>query len=162
MMTTSTTTHPVLRKYAPNSPQAKARLIALALLADGRLDDKELDDLSRRSAFATLGLAREDFFQVLYDFCADISRMPNRDDNYVVTPEELNRLFAEITDQEQRKNLLHLIFNVIRSDGRLALGEARLFWGAMDAWQLAPQEKSNRLRSNKLRRRTQLSAPSFA
>jgi len=142
-----------LREYPSNSPQAKARLIALALLADGRLDDQELDDLSRRSAFAKLGLTREEFFQVLYDFCADVSTTPNREENYLITPEILTGLFAEITEPAEQKALLGLIFDVIRSDGRLARGEARLFWNAIDAWRLAPATNASNLRGKKLRRR---------
>ena len=33
---------PMLRAYEPDSPQAKARLVVLAMLADGRLDDVEI------------------------------------------------------------------------------------------------------------------------
>jgi uncharacterized tellurite resistance protein B-like protein len=29
-----------------------------------------------------------------------------------------------------------MMFDVIRSDGQLDEGEARLFWSALDAWQL--------------------------
>lgn len=149
-----------LRFYSANSPQAKARLVALALLADGRLDDEELDDLGRRRTFAKLGLTREEFFQVLYDFCADVSTTPNREDNYLITPEILTGIFAEVTAPEERRAVLRLIFDVIRSDGRLALGEARLFWNAVDAWPQALTERSGSLRSKKLRRRQ--SSPVFA
>jgi len=142
-----------LRDYPANSPQAKARLIALALLADGRLDSQELDDLSRRRAFHRLGLTREDFFQVLYDFCADLSTAPAREDNYLITPEILTELFIEVSDPAERKSLLRLIFDVIRSDGRLAIGEAQLFWNAVDAWRLAPASTPARLRGKKLRHR---------
>lgn len=143
----------VLREYAPNSPQAKARLIALALLADGRLDDRELDGLSRRSTFTKLGLTREEFFQVLYELCADLSATPSRDESYLVTPEILAGSFAEITEPAEQKALLGLILDVIRSDGRLALGEARLFWNAIDAWQLALTAPPRSLRERRLRRR---------
>ena len=124
------------RSYSANSPQAKARLIALALLADGRLDDRELDDLGRRGTFARLGLSREEFFQVLYDFCSDMATTPNREEHYLLSPQVLAGMLAEITEPVEQKMALRLIFDVIRSDGRLALGEARLFWNAVDAWQI--------------------------
>lgn len=148
------------RSYSANSPEAKARVIALALLADGRLDSQELDHLSRRDAFRRLGLTREDFFQVLYDCCADLSTATARDECYLLTPEILADLFSEISEPGERNVLLGLIFDVIRCDGRLHLGEARLFWTAADAWCLAPITHPARARGRNLRRRP--FAPSFA
>ena len=49
-----------LRPYPANSPRAMARLVVLALLADGQLDERELAALERRGAFAALGISRED------------------------------------------------------------------------------------------------------
>lgn len=49
---------------------------------------------------------------------------------------------------------------IASSDGRLAVGEARLFWNAMDAWRLAPINPPAKLRGKKLRHRQ--SAPTFA
>lgn len=125
-----------LRAYPTDSPRAKARLVVLALLADGRIDAAELDSLNRRDAFATLGLTREVFFQVLYDFCADLVELPSGSGSYLVSPAVLAGLFAEIGTLEERRKLMRLIFDVIRSDGHLAEGEARLFWNALDAWSL--------------------------
>lgn len=126
----------VLRSYPVDSPRAKARLIVLALLADGRLDAEELEGLRRRGAFRELGIAQEDFYQVLFDFCSDVTRVPAGSGNYLLAPELLENLFGEVLDPAQRQILLHLIFDVIRSDGRLAFGESRLFWNAIDAWNL--------------------------
>lgn len=152
-----------LRAYPTDSPRAKARLIVLALLADGRVDSAELDSLNRRDAFAKLGLTREDFFQVMYDFCADLVELPTGSGSYLVSPAVLEDLFAEIRDPMARQKLVRLIFDVIRSDGHLAEGEARLFWNALDAWNLrlndgvgirAPRDPATRQRARprKLRR----------
>ena len=45
-----------LRAYPVDSPRAKARLIVLALLADGRVDASELDGLAKYRAFEELGI----------------------------------------------------------------------------------------------------------
>ncbi|MCK7499408.1 MAG: hypothetical protein MZW92_60100 [Comamonadaceae bacterium] len=46
----------------------------LALLADGRLDEHEIDALDRQGIFADLGIARSAFVEVLSDFCSDVAR----------------------------------------------------------------------------------------
>ena len=125
--------HP-LRAYPVNSASAKARLVVLALLADGRLDECELEVLNRRGSFATLGISREGFVQVLHEFCADVSRLAGGAADWRVSPDLLAGLFAEVTEVEARYAVLRLIISVISSDGQLARGEERLFLGALDAW----------------------------
>jgi len=123
-----------LRAYAANSPRAKARLIVLAMLVDGRLDDAELESLSQDGTLAELGIAREDFFEVLYDFCADVENLPGGSGHYLLTPLVLEQLFGEVSNSAERQSLLRLIFDMIRSDGDLAKSEADLFWQAVDHW----------------------------
>ncbi len=125
--------HP-LRAYPINSASAKARLVVLALLADGRLDECELEVLNRRGSFAALGISREGFVQVLHEFCADVSQLAGGAADWRVSPDLLAGLFAEVTEVEARYAVLRLIISVISSDGQLARGEERLFLGALDAW----------------------------
>ena len=144
-------THYPLRVYPANSPRAKARLVVLAMLADGRLDDAELESLTRHGMFAELGIAREDFFEVLYDFCADVENLPNGSGDYLLSPVVLEQLFGEVNSAAERQLLLRQIFNMIRSDGHLADSEADLFWQAVDAWKFRAAETRAALRSLQLR-----------
>ena len=125
-----------LRAYPVDSPRAKARLIVLAMLADGRVNASELDALAKYQAFLELGISRDDFFQVLYDFCRDAAGLPVGRGNYLMSPALLETMFDEVSDIRERQKLARLIFDVIRSDGHLAEGEARLFWKALDSWRL--------------------------
>jgi hypothetical protein len=125
-----------LRAYPTDSPRAKARLVVLALLADGRMGAAELDGLVKHQVFAELDVTREDFFGVLYDFCADATRLPDGRGNYLLSPALLETLFAEVGSVAERQKLVRLMFDVIRSDGYLADGEARLFWHVLDTWRL--------------------------
>jgi len=125
--------HP-LRAYPINSASAKARLVVLALLADGRLDECELEVLNRRGSFAALGISRAGFVQVLHEFCADVSRLAGGAADWRVSPDLLAGVCAEVTEVQARHAVLRLIISVISSDGHLARGEERLFLGALDAW----------------------------
>lgn len=126
--------HHPLRAYPPGSPRAKARLIALALLADGRLADGELDALDRNGAFVRLGIARDIFFEVLADFCADLLRLPTGKGNALLTPAMLAGLFAEIEKGEDRTMLLQLIFEMAHSDGTISGNEEILLQQAIENW----------------------------
>lgn len=125
-----------LRSYPVDSPRAKARFIVLALLADGRVDAAELDGLTKYQAFDELGISRDDFFQVHYDFCADAAGLPEGSDNFLIAPTLLDDLFAEVGSARQRQKLIRLIFDVNRRDGHLAESEAHLFWRAFDRGRL--------------------------
>lgn len=140
-----------LREYPANSPRAKARLLALAMLADGRLDDAELESLGKNDIFAELGIAREDFFEVFYDFCADVENLPKGSGNYLLSPAVLDQLFGEINRSAERHMLLRQIFDIIRSDGHLADSEADLFWRAVDTWKFRATDTRTALRSQHLR-----------
>lgn len=129
--------HPLddgLRAYPPDSPRAKARLLVLALLADGELAGDELAALQRRGALSELGIDRDSFFQVLYDFCADAARLPRDAGGFQLAPATLDRLFAEVRTGEEQARLLRLMLEVVAADGRLAEGEAQLLRNALGAW----------------------------
>ncbi len=123
-----------LRPYPANSPRAMARLVVLALLADGQLDERELVALERRGAFAALGISREDFVQVLYDFCADVARLSESAGGYRLSPALLSALFEEVSDPRAKERVMNLIVAVVSSDGRYTEGEQKLFLGALHAW----------------------------
>lgn len=125
--------HP-LRSYPANSPRAMARLVVLALLADGQLDERELATLERRGAFKALGISREDFAQVLYDFCADVARLPVTPGGYRLPPSLLAALFGEVDDPVAKERVMNLLVAVVSSDGRFTEGEEKLFLGALHAW----------------------------
>lgn len=127
--------HP-LRSYPANSPRAMARLVVLALLADGELDERELAVLDRRGAFAAIGISREDFVQVLHEFCADLARLSERTGVYRLPPALLAALFAEVSAPQARERLLNLIVAVVGSDGRFSEGERTLFLNALEAWEI--------------------------
>lgn len=151
MLAPHTTPGQPLRAYPTNSPRAKARLVALAMLADGRLDDAELESLGQNVTFTELGIAREDFFEVLYDFCADMENLPKGSGDYLLSPAVLEQLFGEIDSAAERQTLLRQIFDMIRSDGHLADSEADLFWHAVDTWKFRAADTRTALRSQHLR-----------
>ncbi len=127
--------HP-LRAYAVNSPRAQARLVVLALLADGRLDEREIDALDRRGIFADLGIARSSFVEVLSDFCSDVAgQLPVSGGGYQLTQKALGGMLDEVSDSMMRARLLRHMLAVIDSDGHLSDSEKSLICTAIEHWQ---------------------------
>lgn len=132
--------HHALRSYAQNSPRAKARILVLAMLADGQLAEPELDFLTRAGTLSSLGISREELIQVLYDFCEDAAKLPVVRRECLLSEDVLECLLQEIHNPDDRQALLRLMFDVIRSDGELAGSESTLFWYAVDSWKLSPTD----------------------
>jgi uncharacterized tellurite resistance protein B-like protein len=127
-----------MRHYPQNSPEALARIVALALVADGRLETTELDVLTRSGALGRIGISEERFLQVLKDFCADLlahRRQAGRDECQL-DREDVARLLGDLDNPERQRAVLRTVLEVIRADGRLHTGESMLVWQALDQWRL--------------------------
>lgn len=136
--------HP-LRAYASNSPRAQARLVVLALLADGRLDECEIDILERRGILADLGIARSAFVEVLSDFCSDVAdQLPMSGGGYQITPKTLGAMLDEVSDRTVREKLLRHMLAVINSDGHLSDAEKSLVCSMMKHWR-PPRTRGGRI-----------------
>lgn len=127
--------HP-LRAYATNSPRAQARLVVLALLADGRVDEREIDALGRRRIFADLGISRSAFIEVLSEFCSDVAgQLPVSGGGYQLTHKALGGMLDEISDRTVREKLLRHMLAVINCDGHLSDVERSLIDNTIEHWQ---------------------------
>ena len=124
-----------MRTYPNNSPQASARIVALAMLADGHFCKTELDVLARMDADAQLGLAPDELKAIVHTLCEDLfySSLGNWDPANLESS-TLNALLAEIDDPELRVKVLALCVAVTEADDHLAEGETRVLAAAWKQW----------------------------
>ena len=127
-----------MRTYPHNSPQAAARIVALASLADGHLCQTELDVLDRLDAHRQLGLQRDELHAVMHGFCEDLlsSSHASWADACRVDPRTLDALMAEVDDPGLRRKVLHLCIAVVEADETLADGESMVLIAAVEQWGL--------------------------
>jgi uncharacterized tellurite resistance protein B-like protein len=129
-----------MRSYPANSPHAAARILALALLADGHLSQSELGELDRLRAGEQLGLTRGELLQVLHTLCEDLlagglsqgagwSQLDER---------TLAQLLAEVDDPALRLRVLQLCVQLVQADDHVAEGEEWVLWSAVEQWGLQP------------------------
>ena len=124
-----------MRTYPNNSPQASARIVALAMLADGHFCKTELDVLARLNADAQLGLAPDELKAIVHTLCEDLfySSLGSWDPANLESS-TLNALLAEIDDPELRVKVLALCVAVTEADDHLAEGETRVLATAWKQW----------------------------
>jgi hypothetical protein len=130
----------MLRTYPRNSPQAAARIVALAMVADGHISRLELDVLDRWRAHEQLGLSRDALHQVLAELCEDLLEESDRDWAQAcrLGAERLMALAAEIDEPDLRVKLLSLCVDVIEADQCLADGEADFLMATLQCWANTP------------------------
>ena len=134
-----------MRHYPSDSPQAMARLLVLALLADGLIDTSELDLLDDRRTIARLGLDSAGFDDVFYGFCADMLRTGQRmtSDRLDLDADTIDRMLDEVRDPLLQRKTLRAMLDIVHADRQLPGGEAAMIARALKRWsidldQLAP------------------------
>lgn len=127
-----------MRTYAPDSPQAAARIVALALVSDGHLSRTEWQVLERLDASAQLGLPLQEMQAVVHALCEDLLNAArlNWSDVCRIDPTQLAPVLDEIRDPGLRAKVLSLSSAVAHADTHLAEGEVRLLAAAGERWGL--------------------------
>lgn len=129
-----------MRHYPKNSPEAAARIVALAMIADGHASQTEMAALDRLRAHELLGLSHADLHQVIRAFCEDLlsTSLQRWDAPYKVEPRTLAALLAEVDDPALRTKVLVLCVSLIEADDHVAEGETALLLAALEHWSHAP------------------------
>lgn len=135
-----------MRPYANNSPQAAARIVALAMLADGDICMAEVGVLDRLGAHEQLGLEPDQFHVVVHDCWKELLSAAQLTwaDTCQVDPRSLAERMAEITDPGLRRTILGLCVAVIEADGRVAEGESVVLGAVRAQWGLQSALLSSR------------------
>ena len=129
-----------MRSYPTDSPQAAARLLAMALVADGNYSFTELRALDRLDASRQLGLSPEAFKDVIETFCTDLLSAAQGEWTGSARMDEASRqqLLREVRDPDQRALVVALCQAVVQADGHEADGEAALLDALTRAWRDQP------------------------
>jgi hypothetical protein len=123
-----------MNAYPVNSPEAAARVLAMAMLADGQYSMTEIRSLDRQNAPAQLGLSPQAFKAVVDDFCQALLLASGGQWPGEVDPATRQQLLGEITDPALQDLIVRQCEAVILSDGHLADGEVNLMDALSATW----------------------------
>lgn len=129
-----------MRSYPTNSPEALARLVAMAILADGRLDNREVDWIKHNDTAALLGVDRDTLIQVLLDCCRDVINEAEQERVFLLEDHRLARLADDLTDPALQKVALSAMLILAKSDGSVSEGEETLLRFLMSRWSLSLED----------------------
>lgn len=121
--------------YPADSPQAMARVIAMAIVTDARFDRSELAVLDELDAYAILGLAREEFLDTVHQYCRDLLA-EGGERIRLLDAARLDRALAEVTDPRKRILVCGLLLNVCEADGGFHETELALLQHVLRRWGL--------------------------
>jgi hypothetical protein len=132
--------YPQLRHYPRNSAEAAARIVALALIANGRIKAVETVALEALRADERLGLTRQQWHGVIHELCADLLGPARCGDDSCIPSELLNRVLDEVDDYTTRRLVLRLCSAVVHADRQIDDGESFVLLAAIDRWGLHPDD----------------------
>lgn len=127
-----------MRSYPRNSPHAAARIVALTLIADGRMKDIELTALERMDAYGRLGLEPAALRGVLHELCDDMlaAAAGGNQEDCRISPETIRTMLAEVDDPALRRLVFELSAGVARADRMMHEGELAVLLEAIDHWRI--------------------------
>lgn len=128
-----------MKSYPKDSPESLARVLAMAIVSDGRLDARELTVLDDLEAYALLGLDRNAFMRVARDFCGDLAR---REGNSIslLAPDVFDPVVDGVTRLENRRLVARLLIAVVGADQVHEQQERTLVNAVLQRWKMSLED----------------------
>ena len=132
----------LMKTYPPNSPEAVARVIAMTMITDARLDDRELEVMDRLFLYDIMGLDREAFSAVVRTYCDDLVRHGGAEGGRIdlMDRERIDDIIGQVDDPERRLQTARMIATVAKADGHLHDAELALFRHVLTRWNLSLED----------------------
>ncbi|MGL6071632.1 hypothetical protein, partial [Craterilacuibacter sp.] len=112
--------------------------LAMFMITDGNMDERELDALENLHVYSLLGLSRKRFVATLSQLCDEIS--DEACDDGLISMFDKDRLddyFSTVTDRQKRLLTTTLAIDVCKSDGIINDAEMALLRYMMGAWRIS-------------------------
>lgn len=127
-----------MRSYSRNSPEAAARIVALALICDGHVCRSEVETLQRLRIEQELGLTPGTFAELVRTLCEDLLLGAGSSGSMTEPVDDavLASLLAEVDDPDLQDKVLRLASAAAEADRHLAEAEDFLLSALRKRWAL--------------------------
>lgn len=124
-----------MRTYPQDSPQAAARIVAMAALADGHLCSSEVERLDGLGITSALRLPPGEWPTVLRHYCEDLLvNAPSGWTSLTKDAPMIGALLGEIQDPSLRRTILRVCAAIADADAHRAEGESIVMQAAAAQW----------------------------
>lgn len=137
-----------MRPLPPDTPEAMARIVALFVVSDARVDAEEIDTLQQIGAFERLGITRERFLAVAGQFSLDLGGPYGW--MRLADLQMVDRLLAEVSDPAMRLRVARLAAAVITATGRIDESERVVFDHMLHRWGLTRRRVAQAIREDRV------------
>ena len=125
-----------MRIYATDSPQAVARLLALAMIVDGHMAPAELRAMHHSGILQRAGIDDDGFDQVVQEVCEDLLATAGKRcaGEVEIDARLLDSLLSEVADPALRMAAMKAMLDIVHADSVLDGRETLLIQRAFKAW----------------------------
>ena len=130
-----------MRPYPHNSRQAAARIVALAMLADGNLTENEFDAIERMGVYRQFRLTPEELDSIIETCCVDLLAHNRLSWDLTIRFDErmLAQVLSEVDDPELRRDVMRVCSEIIEADHYVAENEWALLSAMANQWNTRPK-----------------------
>lgn len=126
-----------MKDYPKNSPEAVARVVAMMMITDSRLDDRELGIMDELRIYDIIGISRGRFSEVVQDYCGDLMGAGGKNGHIrLVDKDRIDAIVDLVDDREKRVQACGMMLNIAKADGKLHDTELAVFKYVLDRWGL--------------------------
>ena len=130
-----------MKQYLADSPEAVARVLAMTMITDARLDDRELEAMDRLDLYRLLGLDQAAFSAVVQDYCDDLVAAGSADGRVdLLDRERIDAVADAVADPRKRIGTAQMVLAIMKADGLLHDAELTLFRYVLTRWGLSLED----------------------
>lgn len=130
-----------MHTYPTNSPQAAARIVALALTTNNEIKTSAWAELASMQVHEHLGLTTEEWHEVVSELHTDLVGSATSLSDGPGDARTTRRLLDHVDDPELQRTVMRLCTGVINADGQVDEGESAFLLATLSQWELPPEEQ---------------------
>lgn len=130
-----------MKRYAPNSPEAMARILIMLMMSDGTMDPREIDSLETLHIYEALEISRTRFIEVLHQYCNDLSDEADEEGRiHLVDRARIDDLLNDVTDAQKQLLVATLALDMAKADKVISEAELAVYSHLMESWHLTLED----------------------
>lgn len=130
-----------MKRYAPNSPEAMARILIMLMMSEGNMDPREIDSLETLHIYEAIDISRTRFIEVLHQYCNDLSDEADKDGRiHLMDRVRIDHLLDDVNDPQKQLLVATLALDMAKADKVISEAELAVYSHLMEAWHLTLED----------------------